>query len=85
MGTKCITLLGEFSRGLSIGLARIGEWERGDMCATRLRRCAEMAALRLDEQPAVVSFLVTTPPLMAPTPPPGPLGVVATVPLTFPC
>lgn len=60
MGTKCINLFGEFSRGLSMGLARIGECERGDMCATRLKRCAEMAALLLEEQPAVVSFLVTT-------------------------
>lgn len=94
MGTKCITLFGEFSRGLSIGLARIGECDRGDMCATRLRRCAEIAALRLDEQPAVVSFLVTTPVDKAPPPPPPtppvapgvvewvPLGVV---PLLPPC
>lgn len=31
------------------------------MCATKLNRCAEMAALLLDEQLAVVSFLITTP------------------------
>lgn len=86
MGTKCITLFGEFKRGLSIGLARIGECDRGDIWATRLRRCAEIAALLLDEQPAVVSFLVTTPP---PPPPNDAVAVVCPtcVPLVaaFPC
>lgn len=39
MGTKgnCI-MLGELIRGLSMGLADIGECERGDVFATRLKR-----------------------------------------------
>lgn len=39
---------GEFMRGLSMGLARTGEWLRGDVLATRLKRCKATAALRAD-------------------------------------
>lgn len=39
---------GEFMRGLSMGLARTGEWLRGDVLATRLSRCKATAALRAD-------------------------------------
>lgn len=49
---NCI-ILGELIRGLSMGLAGMGEWERGEMFATKLNRCRATAALRAADAAAV--------------------------------
>ena len=41
-----LLILGELIRGLSIGLAETGEWDLGDVLATKLKRCIATAEWR---------------------------------------